>query len=87
MDVSRELPRYECHKKVHALKIAAIEINKDLSAKIAPADEGYAVFTTAPGWAKRFEGADEDLGYFVLYQDGFASWSPGAVFEYGYTRV
>jgi len=86
-DVQRELPMYECHKKVHALKIAAIEVNKDLSAQIAPADDCFAAFTTNPGWAKRFEGSDVDPGYFVLYADGFASWSPSAAFEAGYTLV
>ena len=39
---STEMPRYQSHKKVWALKIAAIEFNEDGGAKIAPADKGYA---------------------------------------------
>lgn len=84
-EASMEMPRYVSHKKVWALKIAAIEINEDKSAKIAPADKGYAVFTTKPGWAERFMSGD-DPGYYVQYADGFASWSPTKAFEEGYTR-
>ena len=84
---SREMPRYECHKKVWALKIAAIEIHEDRSATITPADEGYAPFKTAPAWAERFKSGTDDPGYYVVYQDGFASWSPSNAFETGYSRI
>lgn len=81
-----EMPRYVCHKEVWALKIAAVEINQDKSADIAPSDPGYASFTTQPGWSERFKGSEEDLGYFVVYKDGYESWSPTKAFEEGYTR-
>jgi hypothetical protein len=81
-----EMPRYKSHKEVHALKIAGIEVNEDKSAKIALADKGYAAFTTKPGWASRFKSGD-DPGYYVVYDDGFASWSPTKAFEDGYTRI
>lgn len=81
-----EMPKYISHKQVWAFKIAAIEINADKSAKIVPADKGYAPFNTKPGWAERFTSGD-DPGYYVLYTDGFASWSPTKAFEEGYTRV
>ena len=71
-----------------------MEIFEDGSAKIAPADAGYAVFVTKPGYRARLpegystqEMGKEDLGYFVLYEDGHESWSPSAAFEYGYTRI
>lgn len=83
---SAEMPRYECHKKVWALKIAAIEIDIDGSAKIAPKDAGYAPFKTEPGWASRFKGDETDPGYYVVYDDGYKSWSPSKAFEDGYTR-
>ncbi len=82
-----ELPRYKSHKLVWALKIAAIEIHEDKSATIAPADEGYSPFRTLPGWAERFNGDEADPGYYVVYQDGFKSWSPCQAFEDGYSRV
>lgn len=81
-----QMPSYECHKQVWALKIAAIEIHADKSATIAPVDKGYAPFTTEPGWAERFTGSEDDRGYFVSYADGFASWSPTKAFEEGYSR-
>lgn len=80
-----ELPRYRCHKEVHALLIAAIEINEDGSATIAPADDGYAPFRTTPNFP--FKGSEADLGFFVLYEGGYQSWSPTAAFVAGYTRL
>ena len=87
MTASAEMPRYRSHKEVWALKIAALEINEDKSATIAPQEKRFAVFTTRPGWAERFEGSEDDRGYFVRYADGFTSWSPSKPFEAGYTLV
>ena len=84
--VDAEMPRYKCHKEVWALKIAAIEVHEDKSATISPADERYAPFKTEPGWADRFKGDDTDPGVYVVYGDGFKSWSPTKAFEEGYTR-
>jgi len=82
---SQELPRYKCHKEVQALKISAIEIREDGSAVISPAEPQYAPFTTRPDWAKTWHGSEEDKGYYVVYKDGYTSWSPTAAFEEGYT--
>lgn len=79
------LPLYRSHKVVGALKIAAIEVHKNGAATISPADPGYSPFKTAAKWAERFTGGEGDLGYFVVYDDGFASWSPTRAFENGYT--
>lgn len=84
---AREMPRYQSHKKVWALKISAIEIHEDKSATIAPADKGFAVFKTKSGWAERWTGSEDDKGYYVQYADDFASWSPTKAFEDGYTLV
>lgn len=87
----RELPIYKSHKLVRAIKIGALEIHKDGSARIAPADFLYAPFDTAPGWGNRFNTnqteESEDLGYWVLYDDGYESWSPTKAFEEGYSLV
>lgn len=85
--VQRKMPRYKCHKEVWALKIAAIEIHEDKSATIAPADDGYAPFKTEVGWGERFKGDESDPGYYVVYADGYKSWSPSKAFEEGYTQV
>lgn len=87
MSDEREMPRYRSHKEVWALKIAAIEILNDMTAKIAPRDEGYGTVHTTRGFSERFKGTDDDLGYYVRYADGYESWSPSKAFEEGYTRV
>lgn len=87
MNASREMPRYKCHKEVWALKIAAIKVHADKSATIAPADDGYEPFTTPAGWAERFKGDENDPGMYVVYSDGFKSWSPTRAFDEGYSRL
>jgi len=82
-----ELPKYKSYKIVRALSIAAIEVHEDKSATIAPSLTAYAPFKTQPGWAERFKGSEEDKGYYVVYDDGYASWSPTEAFENGYTRL
>lgn len=90
-DAGPEMPRYQCHKVVGALKIAAIEFEVDGSAKIAPADPNCRTMNgtlrTKHGYRARFKGIDSDLGYYVLYADGYESWSPTNAFEEGYTRL
>ena len=83
----RQMPQYRSHKKVWALKIAGVEIHKDKTATIAPADGGFAAFTTPDDWGNRFHGSDDDLGYYVQYEDGYTSWSPTKAFEDGYTLI
>lgn len=93
-----ELPLYQCHKKVRALKIGEIKVNKDGSALITPDDESFKPFETREGWAKRYEPAKvidaegeetnkDDLGYFVQYEGGYTSWSPTKEFEEGHVEV
>ena len=65
-----------------ALKIKFFDGNK-----IEPEDERYAPFMAQPGWKDRFKGSSADYGYYVVYEDGYASWSPSAAFESGYTLV
>lgn len=80
------LPRYQCHKKVWALKIAAIEFEDHGDARIAPKDAKYATFEVAD-YRIKFKGNEKDLGYFIQYEDGYKSWSPSDVFEAGYTKI
>lgn len=85
---SAEMPRYQCHKKVWALKIAAIEFPSEGGvAIIAPSDAGFAAFPSGPDYRSKFKGDEHDLGYFVVYKDGYQSWSPTVAFEDGYTRI
>ena len=86
-DQGKTLPVYQCHKKVHALKIGDIEIFDGQTAVIKPANPEYAEFRTVPGWAARYKGARSDPGYYVVYEDGYTSWSPTQAFERGYSLV
>ncbi len=78
--MNAELPRYQCHKRVRALKIAAIN-----GATITPADEGYAPFEVPPEYLAKHQ--PQPGGYYVVYDDGYQSFSPADVFEQGYTRI
>lgn len=94
----RQLPRYQCHKKVWALKIAnitlmqspeldpmaSININAG-GATITPVDAGYAPFHVAAEYLRKHQPAAG--GYYVVYEDGYKSYSPASAFESGYTLI
>lgn len=83
MSESRELPKYNCHKQVWALKIASIEENPDGTGTIVPEDERYAPFEVTENYLLKHE--PNAGGYFVVYKGGYRSFSPAAEFEEGYT--
>lgn len=87
MSTQAEMPKYQSHKQVWALRIAGVEIHEDDSATIAPVEQDYAPFRTNAGWADRFQGDESDLGVYVQYADGFTSWSPTKAFDEGYSRI
>ncbi len=81
------LPRWKCHKEVGAFKIRSIHIA-----------EGGTLALLVPEHLLSSEGIKVSLdyianhkprvgGYYVLYDDGYESFSPPAVFEAGYTRL
>lgn len=90
-----EMPKYKCHKEVHALKIekvvrdAEVAQNEnretDGSATITPADEGFAPFKVDHAYVRKH--SPEAGGYYVVYKDGYKSFSPAEAFEEGYTQV
>ncbi len=77
---STEMPRYECFKKVWALKIADID-----GVMIAPSDEGYAPFAVSAEYIEKHK--PQVGGYYVVYQDGYRSYSPAEAFEQGYVPL
>lgn len=90
-----EMPKYQSHKKVWALKIDKIEKDVDKareedretdgSAVITPADEGYGPFKVDHHYMHKHN--PEAGGYYVVYEDGYKSFSPAKAFEDGYTRI
>lgn len=79
-----EMPRYLCHKQVWALKIKLAEIEVD-GVTITPEEPGYAPFKVSHRW---WDSHNAHIGgYYVVYKDGYKSFSPANVFEDGYTRI
>lgn len=87
-----DLPRYRCHKVVEALKLADVRHHAG-RLELVPDDPDYPPFQPPHGWLNRYHGAGSydpnkaDYGYYVVYEDGYASWSPSKAFEEGYTRI
>lgn len=82
----RELPRYKSHKIVHALKIHNIDLDLESGAAvITPADDGYGPFPVDAEYMGKHK--PRIGGYYVVYEDGYKSWSPAEAFEGGYVKI
>jgi hypothetical protein len=95
MSNETEMPRYRCHKEVHALEIAEVRTDEDGNHFLVPKDKSYSeifvrnTWYSKHSWASSSTGGPIDLrsGYYVVYANSYASWSPKKVFEEGYTRL
>ncbi len=90
--VSSELPRYICHKEVWALKIKKIEPTpteenqeSDGSYMITAEGDHYSPFRVDTHYY--FKHKPEAGGYYVVYKDGYKSYSPAGAFEEGYSPL
>ncbi len=89
-----ELPRYRSHKIVRALKIKAIEqapadqerLHSGGDWMLIPQEAGFAPICV-PHYDYVVRHKPQVGGYFVMYEDGYKSYSPAAAFEEGYTRI
>lgn len=87
------LPEYQCHKKVRALKIGNVIIKHHdndhfaqiTGATIVPADSTIPSFEVPGDYVKKHN--PQSGGYYVLYEDGYSSYSPAKAFEDGYTKI
>ncbi len=79
--VRAEMPKYKCHKEVHALKIHEVSVLDNGDAVIMPED--YPSFQVDKEYVDRHKPVVG--GYFVRYKDGYASFSPAEAFEEGYS--
>ena len=88
---SSDLPKYLCHKTVQALKIRSVEPGAEPtlipggSWILTPEEPGHAALEVSHDWA--LKNKPQAGGYFVLYEDGYTSYSPAAAFENGYTKI
>ena len=57
----------------------------DGSATITPEEDGYAPFKVDCDYVRKHQ--PKAGGYFVVYKDGYKSWSPAEAFEDGYTKI
>lgn len=87
--VTSELPRYECYKRVYVLKIKEImrvpSGNAFVTHFIVPEDWHYSPFEVSLEYITKH--SPEAGGYYVLYDDGYESFSPAKAFEDGYIRL
>jgi len=93
--VLSEFPKYICHKEVHALKIESILFDRDVArnqcrqtdgtAMITPVDKRYTPFKVGVGFVAKHN--PQAGGYYVVYEDGYESFSPAEAFEDGYELV
>lgn len=86
-----EIPRYQCHKQVQALKIKLV-IENPRGFELHFEDERYCPIQMSAAWASLHVGTGKDPsslagGYVVWYEDGYTSWSPAEAFEQGYSLI
>ena len=84
-----ELPLYQSHKQVRAVKLAGViypEPNPLVGqCLLGPSDPTYANIPVTAHWAQKHK--PKSGGYYVVYEDGYTSWSPAEAFESGYTLI
>jgi hypothetical protein len=81
------LPKYGCHKTVHAAKITEIQSHESDgtgSHTMVFGEIGSSKFLTDE-WKERHN--PKVGGYYVVYKDGYTSYSPAEAFEEGYIEV
>lgn len=93
--VSMEMPKYKCIKDVWALKIKSIVFDSDLasqenretdgSATFTPEDDRYATIKLPAEFVHKHKPVEG--GYYVVYKDGYKSFSPASAFEEGYVLI
>lgn len=89
----QEMPRYRSHKTVWALKIKSIEqapadqlaVNPDGDWYLIPEEDGFGKIVVGHDYYTKHRPAAG--GYYVVYADGYKSFSPSKVFEDGNTLV
>lgn len=81
------LPEWQCHKRVRAAQIVAIDEAQHITGLRltlrTPTGE-IRIYVDAQ-WAARHDA--KVGGYYVIYADGYSSFSPRAAFEEGYAQI
>jgi len=77
-----QMPRYKCHKTVHALKILSIAANPATGGAQLEVEAPFGRVGVTEGWMMKH--SPKPGGYYVVYADGYSSFSPAEAFEEGY---
>lgn len=86
MPLDTPMPRYVCHKEVYALKIIGISLDGELAFGMPNNPDVRHSFKLMPrDWLDKHN--PEVGGYYVVYKDGYESYSPAKAFEDGYTLI
>lgn len=70
-ECSAEMPKYKCHKIVHALKIKDI-VQEGYNIFIVPEEKEYAKFPISEEYMQKHH--PHTSGYYVVYEDGYKSF-------------
>jgi hypothetical protein len=77
------LPKWQSHKTVWAGKVAAVSEKEGIPSLILDLGDDQTNIAVGQAWLDRHK--PEVGGYFVLYADGYRSYSPAKAFEEGHT--
>jgi hypothetical protein len=88
------MPQFQCHKKVGAVKIGMVTLHDPTGSNPPVEFSGGFIFPEggnrlpipfdAAFWEKH---KPEAGGYYVVYEDGYRSYSPASAFESGYSSI
>lgn len=79
-----DLPIYTCHKRVRAMKLGKVMYKPDAAGVyLMPAQGGYAPVSVSVQYFTKHE--PKAGGYYIVYEDGYESFSPAEAFEQGYS--
>lgn len=81
----RKMPKYKSYKEVWAYKIRSLTRNDDFTGTITPDEEGYLPFNVSAEYMEKHN--PQTGGYYVVYKDGYESFSPSKAFEEGYVFI
>ena len=88
----KEMPKYKCKKQVWAFKIKDLKPSEtcencenDGSYMMIPEEDVFAPVKLSRQFMNKHK--PEVGGYYVLYKDGYKSYSPAKAFEEGYDKL
>lgn len=76
------MPAYRSFKVLRAIKILMLDSTPDGGADITPSEDGVQPFHVSAEYVTKH--TPHVSGYFVVYADGYESFSPAQAFESGY---